>query len=42
MIKSLLKITSKGKPNILWESYCKLKRNESILQRITVCIWTNT
>ena len=23
-------------------SYYKLKKNESILQRITACIWTNT
>jgi len=36
MIKNLLKVKVASK--YFEESYCKLKRNESILQRITACI----
>jgi len=43
MIKDLVvKAVSKREPKYFAESYCKLKRNESILQRITACIWTST
>jgi len=39
MIKNILKFASKGKSNLL-RTYCKLKRNKSILQRSKVFIWT--
>jgi len=42
MIQTLLKVASEGKSKQHFvESYCKLKRNKSILQRITACTWTN-
>jgi len=41
MIKNRPIILFWRKAKYFVENYCKLKRNKSILQRITACVWTN-
>jgi len=38
MIKDLVQSASK-EMSLFCRKYCKLKRNESLLQRITACKW---